>query len=113
VAAGHRGSIARIAIAEEGRVVRGTRWRSLLNPLRVEVLAATDWCVTFRVVGGDSTKRTRLCRLDRATFERAYEPCPERAAPGLADDGAAEGATTIARGARPPRPSRPSRPAAA
>jgi hypothetical protein len=59
---------------------RGSRWWSPANRLEVEVLAATDWCVTFRLRGRDETLRPRRCRLDRTTFERAYRPCPDRGA---------------------------------
>ncbi len=58
-------------------MVRRTRWRGLMNRVCVEVVAETDWCVTFRVVGSSKAGRAGRCRLDRATFERAYEPCPD------------------------------------
>ncbi len=85
-------------------MVRRTRWRGLMNHVCVEVLAETDWCVTFRVVGSSKADRAGLCRLDRATFERAYEPCPQGDAPMHAAAGGTARGAACHRAERRPRP---------
>jgi hypothetical protein len=76
---------------------RGTLWWSPANRLEVEVLAATQWCVTFRLVGRDTTERARHLRVARGAFEQSYV---RRDGPEARDDGAARGTRDTAHSTR-------------